>query len=41
VLRRTRDPVIRQWFDGYFEPLERRYQLEIINPVQTRPQVPG
>ena len=36
VLKRTRDPVIRQWFDGYFEPLERRYQLEIINPVQTK-----
>ncbi len=29
-------PVIRQWFDGYFEPLGRRYQMEIINPVQTK-----
>ncbi|MDQ6670320.1 MAG: hypothetical protein M3069_06145 [Chloroflexota bacterium] len=36
VLKKTSDPVIRQWFDGYFEPLERRYQLEIINPVQTK-----
>jgi hypothetical protein len=36
VLKRTSDPVIRQWFDGYFDPLERRYQLEIINPVQTK-----
>src|SRR6266536_5123589 len=36
VLKRTSDPVIRQWFDGYFEPLERRYQMEIINPVQTK-----
>jgi len=36
VLKKTRDPVIRQWFDGYFDPLERRYQLEIINPVQTK-----
>jgi hypothetical protein len=36
VLKRTSDPVIRQWFDSYFEPLERRYQLEIINPVQTK-----
>jgi hypothetical protein len=35
-LKRTSDPVIRQWFDGYFDPLERRYQLEIINPVQTK-----
>jgi hypothetical protein len=36
VLKKTSDPVIRQWFDGYFEPLERRYQMEIINPVQTK-----
>src|SRR6266542_1891200 len=36
VLKKTSDPVIRQWFDGYFEPLEHRYQLEIINPVQTK-----
>ena len=36
LLKRTSDPVIRQWFDGYFDPLERRYQLEIINPVQTK-----
>jgi hypothetical protein len=36
VLKKTSDPVIRQWFDGYFDPLERRYQLEIINPVQTK-----
>ncbi|MBV9603220.1 MAG: type IV secretory system conjugative DNA transfer family protein [Chloroflexi bacterium] len=36
VLKKTSDPFIRQWFDGYFEPLDRRYQLEIINPVQTK-----
>jgi hypothetical protein len=36
VLKRTSDAIIRQWFDGYFDPLERRYQLEIINPVQTK-----
>ena len=30
VLKKTSDPVIRQWFDSYFQPLERRYQLEII-----------
>jgi len=36
LLKKTRDPVIRQWFDSYFDPLERRYQLEIINPVQTK-----
>lgn len=36
VLKRTRDPVIRDWFDGYFEPLDPRQRLEIINPVQTK-----
>ncbi|MDQ6673829.1 MAG: ATP-binding protein, partial [Chloroflexota bacterium] len=28
VLKQTSDPVIRHWFESYFEPLERRYQLE-------------
>jgi hypothetical protein len=36
VLKKTRDPVIRQWFDGYFQALDHRFQLEIINPVQTK-----
>lgn len=36
VLKRSRDPVIRDWFDGYFEPLDPRQRLEIINPVQTK-----
>jgi len=36
VLKRTRDPVIRDWFDGYFDPLDPRQRLEIINPVQTK-----
>jgi hypothetical protein len=36
VLKRTRDPVIRDWFDGYFEALDQRQRLEIINPVQTK-----
>ena len=36
VLKRTSDPAIRHWFDGYFEPLELRQRLEIINPVQTK-----
>jgi hypothetical protein len=36
LLKKTRDPAIRQWFNGYFEPLERKHQLEIINPVQTK-----
>ncbi len=36
LLKRTRDPVIRHWFDGYFEDLDPRLRLEIINPVQTK-----
>ena len=36
VLKRTRDPVIRDWFDGYFEGLDPKLRLEIINPVQTK-----
>ena len=36
VLKRTRDPAVRDWFDGYFEDLEPRQRLEIINPVQTK-----
>jgi hypothetical protein len=36
VLKRTQDPALRQWFDGYFADLESRQRLEIINPVQTK-----
>jgi hypothetical protein len=36
VLKRTSDPALRQWFDGYFADLESRQRLEIINPVQTK-----
>jgi hypothetical protein len=36
VLKRTQDPLVRQWFDGYFADLESRQRLEIINPVQTK-----
>jgi hypothetical protein len=36
VLKKTRDPVIRHWFDGYFQSLDQRFQLEIINPVLTK-----
>jgi hypothetical protein len=28
--------VIRDWFDGYFDALDTRQRLEIINPVQTK-----
>jgi hypothetical protein len=34
VLKRSRDPVIRDWFEGYFEALDPRQR--IINPVQTK-----
>jgi hypothetical protein len=36
VLKRTGDPMIRQWFEGYFDDLDARLRLEIINPVQTK-----
>jgi DNA helicase HerA-like ATPase len=36
VLKRTRDPIVRDWFDGYFDELDARLRLEIINPVQTK-----
>jgi hypothetical protein len=36
VLARARDPVVRAWWATYFEPLDRRLQPEIINPVQTK-----
>jgi hypothetical protein len=36
VLQRTSDPMIPHWFETYFEPLDPRLRLEIINPVQTK-----
>jgi hypothetical protein len=36
VLRTVDDPSIRGWFESYFEPMDRRYQLEVINPVLTK-----
>lgn len=32
------DPVIRSWWSGYFDLLDRRLQVEISNPVQTKVQ---
>lgn len=32
------DPVVAAWWAGYFERLDRRLQLEIVNPVQTKVQ---
>jgi hypothetical protein len=36
VLQQTSDPMIPHWFETYFEPLDPRLRLEIINPVQTK-----
>lgn len=36
VLGLVSDPVIRGWWSSYFEPLDRRLRIEIINPVQTK-----
>lgn len=32
------DPFTRTWWDTYYRPLDRRYQLEVVNPVQTKIQ---
>jgi len=36
VLKRTVDPAIAEWFGTYFEGLEPKQRLEIINPVITK-----
>jgi hypothetical protein len=36
VLDGVGDPSIRAWWSDYFEPLDRRFQLELINPVLTK-----
>jgi hypothetical protein len=38
VLDLVTDPVIRAWWSDYFDRLDRRLQIEIINPVQTKVQ---
>lgn len=38
VLPRVVDPLVKAWWKGYFEELDRRLQVEIINPVQTKVQ---
>src|SRR5262245_27115894 len=38
VLRLVADPVVRAWWSGYFDVLDRRLQIEIANPVQTKVQ---
>jgi Helicase HerA, central domain len=36
VLSSVADPTVRAWWSDYFEPLDRRFQLELINPVLTK-----
>ena len=36
VVGKIEDPSIRTWWAEYFETLERRFQLEVINPVLTK-----
>jgi hypothetical protein len=36
VLTLVSDPVIHAWWSGYFAPLDRRAQLDIVNPVLTK-----
>jgi hypothetical protein len=36
VLSSVTDPSVRAWWSDYFEPLDRRFQLELINPVLTK-----
>lgn len=38
VLSLVTDPVVKAWWTGYFDQLDRRLQTEIINPVQTKVQ---
>ncbi|MDQ3700828.1 MAG: type IV secretion system DNA-binding domain-containing protein, partial [Chloroflexota bacterium] len=38
VLPLVRDPVVRAWWSGYFDRLDRRLQTEVINPVATKVQ---
>jgi hypothetical protein len=36
VLGGVADPGVRAWWTSYFEPLERRFQQELVNPVLTK-----
>ena len=38
VLGQVADPVIRHWWTGYFDRLDRRLQIEVSNPVATKVQ---
>ncbi|HEX2515516.1 MAG TPA: hypothetical protein VH257_12485, partial [Chloroflexota bacterium] len=36
LLRQVRDPLIGAWWRSYFDRLDRKFAVEIINPVQTK-----
>jgi hypothetical protein len=36
LLPHVRDPQQRAWWVTFFDPLDRRFRLEVINPVQTK-----
>lgn len=38
VIGPVSDPVVKAWWSGYFDLLDRRLQVEISNPVQTKVQ---
>ena len=38
VLPHVTDPVVKAWWSSYFDLLDRRLQIEISNPVQTKVQ---
>jgi hypothetical protein len=38
VQERVADPVIHSWWKGYFDQLDRRLMIEIVNPIQTKVQ---
>lgn len=38
VLAQVADPVTRSWWSRYYARLDRRFQIEVINPVQTKIQ---
>src|SRR5581483_5376474 len=38
LLRLVDDPVVKGWWSGYYDALDRRLQVEISNPVATKVQ---
>jgi hypothetical protein len=38
VLAHVADPLIKAWWTSYFDGLDRRLKIEVINPVQTKTQ---